>query len=137
MISLEAPSAETELTVSAQRNTQDQIFAGLSWSEGLGKYKLTKVIVLMPRFLVRNNLSYPVVFRQHGVVPRDRAVLAPGERAALRVLRSAEDKMLTIAHSGLNAQWWGLHMPYSAYYTESLSGLRRYPWKTLARSTFG
>ncbi|KAG2023495.1 hypothetical protein CC2G_001143 [Coprinopsis cinerea AmutBmut pab1-1] len=105
MISLEAPSAETEVSVFTPRNSPDQLFTGLSWSEGQGKYKLTKVIVLTPRFLIRNNLSYPIVFREHGVIPRERAVIPPGERAALRVLRSSEDKLLTIAYSGINAQW--------------------------------
>jgi len=105
MISFEAPSAETELSVLAQRNSPDQIYAGLSWSEGQGKYQLTKVIVLSPRFLIRNGLSYPVMFREHGVIPRERSVIAPGERAALRMLRSPEERLITFALSGLNAQW--------------------------------
>ncbi|KAH6917385.1 vacuolar protein sorting-associated protein vps13 [Coprinopsis sp. MPI-PUGE-AT-0042] len=105
MISLEAPSAETEIAVSTQKNSPDRLFTGLSWSEGQGKYKLTKVIVLTPRFLIRNHLPFPIVYREHGVIPRERCVLEPQERGALRVIRSEGDKLLTIAHAGLNAQW--------------------------------
>lgn len=105
MISLEAPSAETEVAVSTQRNSPDRLFTGLSWSEGQGKYKLTKVITLTPRFLIRNKLPFPIVYREHGVIPRERCVLDPQERGALRVIRSDQDKLLTVAHAGLNAQW--------------------------------
>ncbi|TFK30442.1 vacuolar protein sorting-associated protein vps13 [Coprinopsis marcescibilis] len=105
IVSFEAPAAETEVSVAIRRNSPDQIFAGISWSEGQGKYKLTKVIALTPRFLVRNHLPYPIVVREHGVVPRERCVIPPGERAPLRVFCSEEEKMLTIAYSGLNAQW--------------------------------
>jgi vacuolar protein sorting-associated protein 13A/C len=105
MISLEAPSAETEIAVSTQKNSPDRLFTGLSWAEGQGKYKLTKVIVLTPRFLIRNHLPFPIVYREHGVIPRERCVLDPEERGPLRVIRSEEDKLLTIAHAGLNAKW--------------------------------
>ena len=105
MISLEAPSAETEIAVSTQKNSPDRLYTGLSWSEGQGKYKLTKVITLTPRFLVRNHLSFPITYREHGVIPRERCVLDPEERGALRSIRSEQDKLITIAHAGLNAKW--------------------------------
>lgn len=78
---------------------------GLSWTEGLGKYKLTKVITLTPRFIIRNNFSRPVSFREHGVAPRGRSTLDPGERCPLQFIRMGENKLLTVAIAGLNAQW--------------------------------
>ncbi|KAF5314046.1 hypothetical protein D9611_006808 [Ephemerocybe angulata] len=105
MISVEAPSAETELVVPTQKQSPDRYYMGVSWTEGLGKYKLSKVITLAPRFLIRNLLPDSIAFREHGVAPRERSVVTPGDRGVLNVLRSAEEKLLTIAYPGLNAQW--------------------------------
>ncbi|PPQ80804.1 hypothetical protein CVT25_001929 [Psilocybe cyanescens] len=104
-VSLEAPAAETELVVASQRQKADEYHIGLSWSEGLGKYKLTKVITLAPRFLIKNQLPDTVAFRQHGVSPRDRSSAEPGQRCAFQILRSGDEKLLTIAYPGLNARW--------------------------------
>jgi vacuolar protein sorting-associated protein 13A/C len=87
----------------AQKNEEIQI--GLSWSEGLGKYKLAKVITLAPRFLVKNNLGEPILFREHGGAPRGRSTLEPGERQPLQFMRKAPERLLTVAFPGLNAEW--------------------------------
>ncbi|KAJ7487596.1 vacuolar protein sorting-associated protein 13 [Mycena galericulata] len=105
VFSFEAPSAETELVVASQKQKADEIHIGVSWSEGLGKYKLTKVITLAPRFLIKNNLSEALSFREHGVAPRDRSTIKPGERCPLHFLRAGQERLLTVAFSGLNAQW--------------------------------
>ena len=92
------------MVVPVQRQGPECLYMGVSWSEGLGKYKLSKVLTLTPRFLIRNHLPYSIAFREHGVAPKDRSVVTPGDRAALSVLRS-EEKLMTIAQPGLNAQW--------------------------------
>lgn len=76
---------------------------GLSWSEGLGKYKLTKVITLAPRFIIRNDSTEAISYREHGSTPR--GILEPGERAPLHFMRTGDEKLLTLALSGLNVQW--------------------------------
>ncbi|KAJ7038206.1 vacuolar protein sorting-associated protein 13 [Mycena alexandri] len=105
VFSFEAPSAETELVVASQKQKADEIHIGVSWSEGLGKYKLTKVITLAPRFLIKNNLSEALSFREHGVAPRERSIIKPGERCPLHFMRAGQERLLTVAFSGLNAQW--------------------------------
>jgi len=105
LISLEAPAAETEVVVVSQRQKSEEFHLGLSWSEGQGKYKLSKVITIAPRFLIKNQLSEAIVFREHGVTPRDRSIVEPGQRCAFQVLRSGEEKLLTLAYPGLNAKW--------------------------------
>ncbi|KAI8995643.1 vacuolar protein sorting-associated protein 13 [Trametes punicea] len=104
-VSLDAPTAETRLVIPHQTQRSDEIHVGLSWTEGLGKYKLTKVITLAPRFIVKNKFSHPLAFREHGVAPRGRATIDPGEKRPLHFLRVGEEKLLTIAMPGLNAQW--------------------------------
>jgi len=102
---MEAPAAETALVVASQRQRQDEFHVGLSWSEGLGRYKLSKVLTLTPRFLIKNQLPETITFREHGVNPRERSLVESGERSPFQVLRSGEEKLLTIAYPGLNAQW--------------------------------
>ncbi|KAG1757583.1 vacuolar protein sorting-associated protein 13 [Suillus lakei] len=105
VFSLEAPSAETEMVMPSSRQKAEEFHIGLSWTEGLGKYKLTKVITLAPRFLIKNNLPEPICFREHGAPPRGRAVLDPGERCPMQIMRVSREKLLTIAYPGLNSQW--------------------------------
>ena len=94
-----------------QSQKSEEIHAGLSWTEGLGKYKLTKVITLAPRFIIKNNFSQPLAFREHGSAPRGRSTIEPGERLPLEFLRIGEEKLLTVAFPGLNAQWY-VCLPY-------------------------
>ncbi|KAG6851060.1 hypothetical protein H0H93_002952 [Arthromyces matolae] len=105
IISVEAPAAETALVINSQMQKHDEIHIGLTWTEGLGKYKLTKVITLTPRFFIKNNLAQPISFREHGAPPRDRSLIDPGERRPVHAIRIGEEKLFTIAYPGLNAQW--------------------------------
>jgi vacuolar protein sorting-associated protein 13A/C len=93
------------LVLGSQRQKGDEYHVGMSWSEGQGKYKLSKVVTLTPRFFLKNNLSNAIVFREHGVAPRERAAIEPGQQCAFQTLRSGAEKLLTIALPGLNTQW--------------------------------
>ncbi|KXN90021.1 Vacuolar protein sorting-associated protein 13 [Leucoagaricus sp. SymC.cos] len=104
-VSFEAPSAESELVLPSIKQKADELHIGLSWNEGTGKFKLTKVITLTPRFLIKNMLQEAITFREHGNLPRDRQVLQPGERQAFMAFRKGAEKLLTLAFPGLNAQW--------------------------------
>ncbi|KZT65144.1 vacuolar protein sorting-associated protein 13 [Daedalea quercina L-15889] len=105
VVALEAPAADTRLVIPSQARQSEEIQIGLSWSEGVGKYKLTKVIVLSPRFFIKNNGAQSIAFREHGVAPRGKSTLSPGERCPLHFLRATDEKLLTVAFPGLNAQW--------------------------------
>jgi vacuolar protein sorting-associated protein 13A/C len=105
-VGFEAPAAESRLLIPSQSRNNEEIHIGLSWSEGSGKYKLSKVITLSPRFILRNNSNKAIVFREHGSQPRGRSTLQPGERTPLHFLRMGDEKMLTISFSGPNAQWY-------------------------------
>lgn len=106
-VSFEAPAADTRLVIPSDSHRPEEIHIGLSWSEGLGKYKMTKVITLTPRFIIKNTFSEALSFREHGVAPRGRFTLGPGERCPLHFTRAGEEKLLTLALPGLNAQWQG------------------------------
>ena len=103
-VSFEAPTADMALAIPSQGQKNEESHLGLSWTEGLGKYKLTKVITLAPRFLIKNNLSESMCFREHSVAPHGRSTLEPGERAPLYTFQT-RDKLLTVAFPGMNNQW--------------------------------
>jgi vacuolar protein sorting-associated protein 13A/C len=105
LVSLDAPSAEAELVVASRRRRAENLHIGLSWAEGLGKYKLTKVITLSPRFLLKNDLPEAITFREHGNVPKENSILQPGSRCGLWLFREDNEKLLTIAYPGLDARW--------------------------------
>lgn len=105
-VSFDAPNADTRLVMLHQTQRAEEVHAGLSWTEGLGKYKLTKVITLSPRFIIKNNFSQALAFREHGSAPRGRSTIESGERLPLQFLRVGEEKLLTVAIPGLNAQWY-------------------------------
>ncbi|KAF8846387.1 vacuolar protein sorting-associated protein 13 [Paxillus ammoniavirescens] len=102
---LEAPAAEAEMVIPSVKQKNEEYHFGLSWTEGLGKYKLTKVITISPRFLLKNDLPSAIQFREYKGGPRGRAVLEPGERSPLQIIRTGEEKLLTIAYTGLNVRW--------------------------------
>ncbi|KAH9944371.1 vacuolar protein sorting-associated protein 13 [Epithele typhae] len=104
-VSLDAPTADTRLVMPHQSQGTEEIQVGLSWTEGLGKYKLSKVITLAPRFIIKNNFSKSLAFREHGSAPRGRSTVEPGERVPFQFMRVGEDKLLTVALPGLNALW--------------------------------
>ncbi|KAF5390329.1 hypothetical protein D9757_002946 [Collybiopsis confluens] len=104
-VSVEAPAAEIALVIPSQKQKTDEIHVGVSWTEGLGKHKLTKIITLTPRFILRNDLSEPISFREHGVAPREKSVINPRDRCALHFIRASAEKLLTVAYPGLNTQW--------------------------------
>ncbi|KAI5124698.1 hypothetical protein M0805_004304 [Coniferiporia weirii] len=103
-IRFDAPSAEMSMVI-PHESQKAEIHVGLSWSEGTGKYKLTKVIELAPRFYVYNKLPQAVCFRELGAPPSGRSELFTGERSPMQFMRIDEHKLLTVAYPGLDAQW--------------------------------
>ncbi|KAF9652010.1 vacuolar protein sorting-associated protein 13 [Thelephora ganbajun] len=103
VVSLEAPSADANLSIASSLQKMEEIHVGLSWTEALGKYKLTKVITLNPRFILINRLNTDITFREHGGAAR--GSIAPGEKSFMHFMRTSDEKLLTLAHPGLNARW--------------------------------
>ena len=101
---MEAPTADASLTIASSTQKMEEIHVGLSWAEALGKYKLTKVITLNPRFIIVNRLSIDVTFREHGGAGR--GTVAPGGKSFMDFMRTNDEKLLTLAYPGLNARWY-------------------------------
>ncbi|CAE6538114.1 unnamed protein product [Rhizoctonia solani] len=102
-VNFESLRTETEIVMRASKN--EDIHVGISWAEGLGKYKLSKVVTLAPRFIVKNMTSRQLSFREHGVPPQSGSTLDPSGQSQLMYLRTGMDGLLTFAYTGLNARW--------------------------------
>ena len=104
MLSFEAPSAETQVILDIP-GAKESYHIGVSWELGLGKYKLTKVVTLAPRYILKNNLRQSITYREVGVAPMENSTIQPGSRISVQRLHSAGQQLLTVTYPGLNANW--------------------------------
>ncbi|OBT96470.1 hypothetical protein VE01_05675 [Pseudogymnoascus verrucosus] len=86
---------------SATQNTE--IHVGISIENGDGKYKMTKVVTLAPRFVLKNRMSEEISAREPG--SSELMTLRPGELKALHFLQKSAVKQLCLCFPGLNNQW--------------------------------
>ncbi|EEH20971.2 hypothetical protein PABG_03202 [Paracoccidioides brasiliensis Pb03] len=84
-------------------NGRAEYHAGVSVEEGEGKYKLTKVVTVAPRFILNNKLNEDLISRE----PSSSTVISlrAGDLVPLHFLRHAPEKQLCLCFSGVNNQW--------------------------------
>ncbi|KAA8648687.1 hypothetical protein EYZ11_008781 [Aspergillus tanneri] len=100
--SFEAIGSRFEVVL-PDRHGRSELHAGVSVSEGEGKYKLTNVVTIAPRFILKNKLSEELLVREPGssnVLSIKEADLVP-----LHFLRQVADKQLCLSFPGVNSQW--------------------------------
>ncbi|KAI5294364.1 hypothetical protein KEM52_004170 [Ascosphaera acerosa] len=78
-------------------------YAGISVTEGQGKYLVTKVITITPRFILRNQLNEDLIAREPG--SSNVMNLRPGDLVPLHFLHREAAKQLCLAFPGLSNQW--------------------------------
>ncbi|KAL8939573.1 MAG: hypothetical protein Q9211_002685 [Gyalolechia sp. 1 TL-2023] len=88
---LPSPTSKSELSV------------GVSVAEGEGKYKLTKVVTVAPRFVLKNKLREEINIREPG--SSNVMSLKDGELLPLRYLKQTGPKQLCLCFPGVNNQW--------------------------------
>nr|XP_019015055.1 vacuolar protein sorting-associated protein vps13 [Kwoniella pini CBS 10737]OCF53836.1 vacuolar protein sorting-associated protein vps13 [Kwoniella pini CBS 10737] len=101
-ISFEPVSADMQIIMTSASGESDN-YVGLSYTEGIGKYKLTKVITIAPRFLLKNTFAYPLKIRQHST--QNVVDVAPGQRVALHELQHQAPSQLSMAFDEPNLKW--------------------------------
>ncbi|KIR37167.1 vacuolar protein sorting-associated protein vps13 [Cryptococcus deuterogattii MMRL2647] len=101
-VSFEPISADMQIVVPSASGDYDN-YVGLSYAEGIGKYKLTKVITIAPRFLVKNIYSRPIKVRQYGT--RHEYSVGVGERVAIHQLQHGAPPQLAMAFDEPNVTW--------------------------------
>ncbi|KAG8880371.1 hypothetical protein FRB97_000908 [Tulasnella sp. 331] len=105
VLNFEAPTAEAALILrSTQATASKEAHIGVSWSAGLGKYKITKVVSLVPRFVVKNELSQNISVRESGD-PRSDAPLKSGQTMPIHSFSPSRDPGLTFKYPGVESDW--------------------------------
>ncbi|KDE03795.1 hypothetical protein MVLG_05736 [Microbotryum lychnidis-dioicae p1A1 Lamole] len=101
-LSFETIGMETEVVLPSASGIEE-IHIGLKVTEGLGDYKLTKVVTLYPRFIVKSSLDHNIRVRELGSM--NEKVLAPGDRHPLGFMRAGNKPQLVLSQSGSPAVW--------------------------------
>ncbi|KAG0637605.1 hypothetical protein HOY80DRAFT_1138202 [Tuber brumale] len=84
---------------------ETELHIGISVDEGEGKYKMTKIVTLTPRFILKSKLSEAIQIREPGTGSKNIMTLNPGELLPLHFLKASERKQLTLLFPGINNRW--------------------------------
>ncbi|KAJ5086558.1 hypothetical protein NUU61_007865 [Penicillium alfredii] len=85
------------------RQGRSEFHSGVSVVEGEGKYKLTKVVTIAPRFILKSKLSEDLLVREPG--SSNVLQIKSGELVPLHFLRQVAEKQLCLCFPGVNNQW--------------------------------
>ncbi|TVY71541.1 Vacuolar protein sorting-associated protein, partial [Lachnellula suecica] len=86
---------------SSSKNTE--IHVGITVESGEGKYKMTKVVTLAPRFVLKNRMNEEINVREPG--SSELMTLKPQALQPLHFLQKTSIKQLSLCFPGLNNQW--------------------------------
>lgn len=77
--SFEAIGQSSEVVISSEREDDvGEAHLGITIDNGLGQYKLTKIVIIRPRFIIESFLDDAIYFRQPGA--KEYSVLEPGAK---------------------------------------------------------
>ncbi|OAA57995.1 vacuolar protein sorting-associated protein vps13 [Niveomyces insectorum RCEF 264] len=101
--SFEAIGSSTEVVLQSTRTRNTEIHIGITVEPGDGKYKMTKVVTLAPRYVIKNHLSESINIRE----PSSSTVLPIKADAlqALHFLQKSPSKQLCLCYPDVNSQW--------------------------------
>ncbi|MBW0567514.1 hypothetical protein O181_107229, partial [Austropuccinia psidii MF-1] len=77
---------------------------GLNILEGVGKYNLTKVVIIYPRFIIKNNAKWPICLRED--VSYIMFIIKPGKRVLLSLFNNGANPKLVIAFESPMGKRW-------------------------------
>jgi vacuolar protein sorting-associated protein 13A/C len=86
---------------SSSQNTE--IHIGISVEPGEGKYKMTKVVTLAPRFVLKSQMDEEINVREPG--SSELFTLGPRSLEPLHFLQKTPVKQLSLCFPGVNNQW--------------------------------
>ncbi|CAK7229600.1 Vacuolar protein sorting-associated protein 13 [Sporothrix bragantina] len=101
--SFDAIGSSAEVVLQSARTHSTEIHIGINVEPGEGKYKMTKVVTLSPRFVLKNNLDEAIHIREpssSNVLPVKAGALLP-----LHFLQKSPIKQLCLCYPDINSQW--------------------------------
>ena len=100
--SFDAIGSSYNVTV-ASNSGSSEMHIGVTVEEGEGKYNLTKVVTIAPRFIIKNKIGEDINLREPG--SSDILTLKNGDLLPLRFLRQGTGQQLCLCYPGVNNQW--------------------------------
>lgn len=94
-------SAADVVLPSSNRNSE--IHVGIICESGEGKYKMTKVVTLAPRFIVQNKIGEEINIREPS--SSDLMTIKAGQLKPLHFLNKSSIKQLCLCYPGVDNQW--------------------------------
>ncbi|KAJ5595310.1 uncharacterized protein N7459_001518 [Penicillium hispanicum] len=85
------------------RQGRSEFHSGVSVAEGEGKYKMTKVVTIAPRFILKSKLNEDILVREPG--SSNILQIQSGGLVPLHFLRQVTEKQLCLCFPGVNNQW--------------------------------
>lgn len=101
--SFDAIGSSSEVVLQSTRTRSTEIHIGINVEPGEGKYKMTKIVTLSPRFVIKNNLGEAINIREpssSNVLPIKDGALQP-----LHFLQKSPIKQLCLSYPDVNSQW--------------------------------
>ncbi|KAE8355847.1 hypothetical protein BDV28DRAFT_20786 [Aspergillus coremiiformis] len=100
--SFEAIGSTFEVVLPDQQG-RSEFHSGVTVAEGEGKYKMTKVVTIAPRFVLNNKLNEDILVREPG--SSNVLNIKSGDLVPLHFLRQVAEKQLCLCFPGVNNQW--------------------------------
>ncbi|KAG0208228.1 hypothetical protein BGX33_006369 [Mortierella sp. NVP41] len=101
-VSFEAVGSIMEIAVQATERPEE-IHLGMNVELGKGKYALTKIVTISPRFILKNNLNEDLNFREFG--SNNVTLLPAHQRVPLRYMHQGQQKLLSLRLPGVTSRW--------------------------------
>lgn len=83
--------------------SKSELHVGVSIAEGEGKYKLTNIVTVAPRFVLKNKLNEEINIREPG--SSNVMKMNHGDLLPLHFMKPTRDKQLCLCFLGINNQW--------------------------------
>ncbi|KAM0254853.1 hypothetical protein ACHAQJ_006345 [Trichoderma viride] len=101
--SFDAIGSTSEAILTSSSDRSKEIHLGITIKSGDGKYKMTKVVTLAPRFVLKNKLDEEILIRESS--SSGYMTLAPGALQPLHFMQNSTVKQLCLCFPGVNNQW--------------------------------
>ncbi|KAL2752446.1 hypothetical protein ACRALDRAFT_2112495 [Sodiomyces alcalophilus JCM 7366] len=101
--SFDAIGSSNEVVLPSARRNNTEIHVGITIESGEGKYKMTKVVTLAPRFVIENRLDEELNVRESS--SSGFMTLKPGAFQPLHFMQTTAVKQLSLCYTGVNNQW--------------------------------
>ena len=101
--SFEAIGSSSEVVLTSASKPNEEIHVGMYVEEGRGKYKMSKIVTLTPRFIIKSRLPEDIHVREWAspnVMP-----LRAGDLLPLHFMKAGSQKQLCLSFPGADNTW--------------------------------